>query len=129
MGFTDAVRTVLSRYAEFEGRATRPEFWWYALFYVLVQLAGGLLDAALFPNTVFGVVGNLAALALLLPTLAVTARRLHDIDRSGWWQLVGLVPVLGLFALIWFCAQRGTPGTNRFGQPPAPALEDGTFVP
>ena len=58
MGFTDAVRTVLSRYAEFEGRATRPEFWWYALFYVLVQLAGGLLDAALFPNTVFGVVGE-----------------------------------------------------------------------
>ena len=123
MGFTDAVRTVLTRYAEFEGRAARPEFWWYALFYVLVQLAGGVLDAALFPNAVFGVLGNIAALALLLPTIAVTARRLHDTDRSGWWQLVGLIPIVGVFVLIWFCVQRGTVGGNRFGAEPVLGLE------
>ena len=116
MGFTDAVRTVLTRYAEFEGRAARPEFWWYVLFYVLVQLAGGVLDAALFPNAVFGVLGNIAALALLLPTIAVTARRLHDTDRSGWWQLVGLIPIVGVFVLIWFCAQRGTVGRTGSGR-------------
>ena len=129
MGFTDAVRTVLTRYAEFGGRAARPEFWWYVLFYVLVQLVGGVLDAALFPDAVFGVLGNVAALVLLLPTVAVSTRRLHDTDRSGWWQLVGLIPVVGVFVLIWLCAQRGTVGANRFGAPPAPALERDTFLP
>ena len=129
MGFTDAIGAALRRYAEFDGRATRPEFWWYVLFYVLVQRAGGVLDAALFPNAVYGVLGNIAALALLLPTVAVTTRRLHDIDRSGWWQLVGLIPVVGVFVLIWLCAQRGTEGPNRFGAPPASAPGRDTFVP
>lgn len=129
MGFADAIRTALSKYALFEGRAGRPEFWWFVLFYFLVQLAGGVIDAALFPGSMFGVVATLAGLALLLPTLAVTARRLHDTDLSGWWQLVSFVPVLGLIALVWLCARRGTPGTNRFGPPPAQALESGTFVP
>ena len=118
MSFGDSIRAVLSNYANFDGRAARPEFWWFALFYLLVQLAGGALDAALFPRT-FGPIGTLAGLALLLPYLAVGARRLHDTDRSGWWLLLSLVPVIGAIVLIVFFVQRGTPGENRFGPPPA----------
>lgn len=120
MSFGDAIRTALSNYANFDGRAARPEFWWFFLFYVLVQLAGGALDAALFPNS-FGPIGTLAGLALLLPYLAVGARRLHDTDRSGWWLLLSLVPIIGAIVLIVFFVQRGTEGGNRFGQPPANA--------
>ena len=129
MGFADAVRAALSNYARFDGRASRPEFWWYVLFYLLVQLAGGVIDAVLFAGATLGLVTSLASLALLLPTIAVTARRLHDTDLSGWWQLISFVPVFGLIALIWLCARRGTPGSNRFGAPPAASLEHGTFVP
>ena len=129
MGFADAVRTALSRYATFDGRATRPEFWWFALFYFLVQLAAGVLDVALFPNAIFGVVAPLVSLALLLPTLAVTARRLHDTDLSGWWQLISLVPVLGFIALIVLCVRPGTAGPNRFGPPSLPTPDGGTLIP
>ena len=122
MSFGESVRTVLSNYASFDGRAMRSEFWWFALFYLLVQLAGGVLDAMLFPNS-FGPIGALASLALLLPYLAVAARRLHDIDRTGWWQLIGFVPVIGAVVLIVFFVQRGTPGPNRFGAPPADVAE------
>ena len=128
MGFVDAVRTALSKYATFDGRASRPEFWWFALFYFLVQLVGGVIDAALFPDTIFGVVATIAGIALFLPTIAVTARRLHDTDLSGWWQLVGLVPVLGFIALIVLCARQGTAGPNRFGAPSLPAPRQDTMI-
>lgn len=125
MGFTDAVRSVLTCYAEFQGRAARSEFWWYVLFYLLVQLVAAVLDVALFPELAFGVFETIAGLALLLPSIAVTARRLHDTDRSGWWQLIGLLPIVGLLVLIWFCVQRGTEGANRFGEAPMPMPKHG----
>ncbi len=88
--FFGAIRVCLTKYADFNGRATRAEFWWFALFLTLVSAALGYLSQELV--SVFSV-------AMLLPFLAAGARRLHDINKSGWWELILLVPVGGLIAL------------------------------
>ena len=96
MTFTQAVRSALSSYATFSGRARRSEYWWYYLFTVLVSIVTSVVDGVLhttFSNDV-GIVGSITSLALLLPTLAVTARRLHDTGRTGWWILLPVVPLL-----------------------------------
>lgn len=114
MNFTQAVSTVLSKYATFTGRAARPEFWWFALFNVIASLVTGMVDQAVFGHEVVSIV---YALAVLLPGLAVAVRRLHDTDRSGWWLLIGLVPVIGWIVLVYWYASEGTPGANQFGPP------------
>jgi uncharacterized membrane protein YhaH (DUF805 family) len=128
MSFPAAIRSVLAQYVGFTGRARRSEYWWWALFTVLVGLAAAILDSVL--GTTFGpdnspawrgstgVVGSLVNLALLLPTLAVAVRRLHDTGRSGWWLLIGLVPIVGAIVLLVFFVLDSTPGTNRFGANP-----------
>ena len=98
MNFQDSIKVCFSKYAEFSGRATRPEFWWFALFTFLAGLAISQLSGTL--NAVFSI-------ATLLPSLAVGARRLHDTNRSGWWQLLWLVPLVGWIVLIVFFAQEG----------------------
>jgi uncharacterized membrane protein YhaH (DUF805 family) len=115
MGFQEAVQAVLSKYATFTGRAARPEFWWFMLFIFLVNVGTSIIDGMLFDGQVLNTV---AMLALIVPQLAVGARRLHDIDRSGWWLLLALVPVVGWIVLIYFNVQPGQPGANRFGPPP-----------
>jgi uncharacterized membrane protein YhaH (DUF805 family) len=112
--FAGAVRACFMRYATFAGRARRPEFWWFMLFGIIGGVATGLVDMILFGMD-GGPVNRLFHLVLLVPALAVGARRLHDTDRSGWWQLLWLVPVLGWILLIVFWCQRGTQGANRFG--------------
>jgi uncharacterized membrane protein YhaH (DUF805 family) len=97
MNFGQAVSTCLKNYAIFVGRASRPEFWWFFLFQILVVLAVSMVSQTL---------SGLASLALLLPALAVGARRLHDIGRSGWWQLLGLTGI-GWLVLIYFWVQPG----------------------
>jgi uncharacterized membrane protein YhaH (DUF805 family) len=96
MTFTQAVRSVLSKYATFSGRARRAEYWWFYLFTIVVSFASSAVDAALNAavNNEIGIVGAITSLGLLLPTLAVTARRLHDTGRTGWWMLLPVVPVL-----------------------------------
>lgn len=84
----------LRRYAEFSGRSPRAEYWWFALFTLLANIPAGIIDAMLGSQ----LVGGLLSLALLLPSLAVGARRLHDIDRTGWWMLAPLVPLLPTLA-------------------------------
>ena len=99
MTFTQAVRSVLSKYATFSGRARRSEYWWFYLFTILVSVATSIVDAVLgaaFDNEI-GIVSTIASLALLLPSLAVTARRLHDTGRTGWWMLF---PVVAIFATV-----------------------------
>src|SRR3712207_18440 len=121
MGFQEAVATCFRNYAVFEGRARRSEYWWFFLFNVLMQGATGLVDAALFGDDSVGLVNGLYSLAVLLPGLAVAVRRLHDVDRSGWWLLISFIPVIGIVLLIVWFSQKGDAGPNRFGPDPAPA--------
>ncbi len=107
-----AVKTCLTKYADFNGRAARPELWWFVLAQFVV---------AIVLNTIVPVLGGLFSLAVLLPSLAAGARRLHDIGKSGWFQLLGLIPVLGWILLIYWAVQPGDPGANQYGPPPADA--------
>jgi uncharacterized membrane protein YhaH (DUF805 family) len=112
---------VLKKYVVFDGRAGRPEFWWFALCNFIVYAVLFLIGRAI------GSSGQLLAylydLAVLLPSLGVAIRRLHDTNRSGWWVLLGFVVVIGWIVLIVFYASRGTAGSNRYGAeaPTAPA--------
>lgn len=110
MSFSDAIKACFAKYADFNGRAKRPEFWWFTLFIILVSL--GL-------DMVSSIVSMLFSLATLIPSLAVGARRLHDTNRSGWWQLLWFIPIIGWIVVIIFLAQEGEASDNRFGAPPA----------
>ena len=101
-----AVKTCFNKYAEFKGRADRAEFWWFALFQFVVLAVAGMLGHVLY---------GIAALALLLPGLAVGARRMHDIGKSGWFLLLGLIPFIGWLVLIYFFVQPTQPGSNEYG--------------
>jgi uncharacterized membrane protein YhaH (DUF805 family) len=96
MTFIESIETCFKKYAEFNGRATRSEFWWWVLFAVLITTAAQVLGE---------IPGTIVSLAILLPYIAVTARRLHDIGKSGWWQLVGIIPLIGWLIVIYWCAQ------------------------
>ena len=122
MSFQDAIRTCLQRkYADFHGRARRSEYWFFILFTAIVGAVGGILDAIfgtrseMYSGT--GPIQGLLQLALLLPTLAVGARRLHDTSRSGWWLLIGLIPLVGWIILIVFFVQDSHPA-NQHGPNP-----------
>jgi uncharacterized membrane protein YhaH (DUF805 family) len=114
--FGEAVRSGFDHYVKFDGRASRPAYWWWFLFAILVGIGANIIDAIIGS---FGVVSGLAALALLLPNLSVAIRRLHDINRSGWWILIFIVPIVGFILwLVWFLRE-GDPGENDYGPPPA----------
>lgn len=98
MTFTESISTCFSKYADFNGRAQRSEFWWWVLFVFLVNVITGMISP---------LVSSLFSLATFLPCIAVTARRLHDINRSGWWQLIGLIPLIGWIVIIYWCIQEG----------------------
>jgi uncharacterized membrane protein YhaH (DUF805 family) len=115
MGFADAIKTGFSKYVTFEGRAARSEFWFWMLFAFIANLVAGIVDGALDLN----LVGLLVSLALFLPGLAVSVRRLHDIDRSGWWVLIALTIIGIILLIVWDCT-KGTSGPNRFGPDPLP---------
>lgn len=115
MGFTESVRTVLTeRYADFQGRSARPEYWWFVLFNFLVNIVIAII-AGIIGETVGSILSLLVMLALIIPGIAVTVRRLHDTDRSGWWILIALIPIVGTIVLLVFMLLPGTPGENRFG--------------
>ncbi|HZH10451.1 MAG TPA: DUF805 domain-containing protein [Microvirga sp.] len=117
MDFGQSISTCFSKYATFSGRAPRSEYWWFALFGVLLSFGTQILDLFLG----FPVLNLIAMLAVLVPSIAVGVRRLHDTDRSGWWMLLLFIPLIGaIVLLVWFCS-RGTLGPNRFGSDPLPA--------
>ena len=103
------------KYAEFSGRARRQEFWMFVLFNFLAGIATGIVDVILGTN---GMLNGLYSLAVLIPSLSVAVRRLHDTDRSGWWQLIGFVPLIGWIILLVFLCSDSKPGENRFGANP-----------
>ena len=110
MGIQQAFVSCLKKYADFSGRATRSEYWWFVLCEVLI-----LGIASLISDTLPG----LFALALVLPALAVGARRLHDTGRSGWWLLLMLVPFIGGLFLLYWAVLPSQPSANAFGEPAA----------
>jgi len=122
MGFGEAVSTCWKKYGDFDGRAQRPEFWWWILFVTLLQIAASIVLTVLlvlFQNAGFlqwlGVmIFMIVVLAVILPSIAVSVRRLHDRDLSGWWYLLGFVPFGSIVLLVWYVLP-GTPGPNRYG--------------
>jgi uncharacterized membrane protein YhaH (DUF805 family) len=117
MNFTQAVQSGFNNYATFTGRAARSEYWYWALFSFIVQVAGALIDGALDINVVEAIV----ALALLLPSIGMSVRRLHDIDRTGWWVLLAFTGIGAILLIVWACF-KGTDGPNRFGPDPLAAF-------
>ena len=127
MSFTEAVRTVLSKYATFTGRAPRSEYWWFALFVFLLSIPVSIVDQTLvapalgyesFAESTPQILSGLMSLALLLPGLRVAVRRMHDLEKSGWWILIVLIPILGVLIMIYWFVQRGTAGPNAYGPDP-----------
>src|SRR5215211_6659398 len=113
----------LKKYAVFGGRSRRKEYWYFLLFNIIVAIVLAWIDALLgtFSSSGIGVLSGIYGLAILIPSLAVTVRRLHDIDRSGWWILIALVPLIGTIVLLVFALLEGTPGPNRYGLNPKEA--------
>ena len=117
MTFRDAIRAGFANYVNFLGRAGLGEFWYWVLFIILAGIVTAILDAIWFRDF-FYPVSDLFTLATLLPGLAISVRRLHDTDRSGWWFLLWVIPLIGTIVLIVWWVQQGTPGPNRFGPNP-----------
>ena len=111
----------LKKYADFSGRARRREYWFYILFYVIILIVLMVIDGFIgtqIAGAGLGILTCIYALAVLIPTLAVTVRRLHDTGRSGWWILIQLVPIVGVFILLYFLVSDSNPGTNAYGPSP-----------
>lgn len=111
---------VIKKYAVFSGRARRSEYWYFVLFTLIISVILGIADNALglvSPEVGTGILGGIYSLAVLIPSIAVTVRRLHDTDRSGWWVLVALIPLVGLVLLV-FMIQEGTSEDNQYGPNP-----------
>lgn len=132
-----AVKTCFRNYVTFRGRAPRSEYWWFVLFFflgsaLLAVIEGvflGVGETARIPggwewHSDGGPLTGLFALAMILPMLAVTVRRLHDIGKSGWWVLIGLVPFFGALVLLYFYVQPSEPGQNVFGPNPVGVRPD-----
>ncbi|WP_298158337.1 DUF805 domain-containing protein [Brevundimonas sp.] len=114
MEFQEAVKTGLQKYVVFEGRASRSEFWYFTLAAFCAYVVSSILDSLLFGSSI-GLLYTVTVLGLILPSLAVQVRRLHDTGRSGWWVLIVLVPLVGAILLIvWFC-QEGKSEDNPYG--------------
>lgn len=118
MSFIDAIKTGFQKYVTFTGRARRAEYWYWTLFVFVASLCLSILDFAVFGSADGGPLYAVFTLATLLPSIAVGVRRLHDGDRSGWWLLIVLVPLVGWLVLLYWFVTKGTTGSNRFGDDP-----------
>lgn len=139
MTMMQAVQSVYRNYLTFSGRAARSEYWWFFLFSTIVSIViavietrlglgqgtFGTVDGGFSANYDGGILSGIWALGNFLPSLAVGVRRLHDTDRSGWWLLILLVPLIGWIVLLVFFCSRGTSGPNRFGRDPLRAADAG----
>jgi uncharacterized membrane protein YhaH (DUF805 family) len=114
--------TWLKRYAEFNGRSSRKEYWLTVLCMVLLGIAACVIDMIAFGGFLdwsdTGPTQLSVGLGTIVPSIAVTVRRLHDTDRSGWWALIALIPLAGAIVLFVFSVLPGEPRDNRFGPPP-----------
>ena len=121
MSFIDAVSTCFRKYVGFQGRAQRAEYWYFTLFLIIISVIASIIDSSVFdagamePQPISGIIG----VVTLLPGLAVSVRRLHDIGKSGWWLLIAFTLIGVIWLIIWAC-RKSEPGTNRFGDGPIP---------
>ncbi|MBN2751587.1 MAG: DUF805 domain-containing protein [Rhodospirillaceae bacterium] len=129
MNMITAIQTCFSKFIAFGGRAMRSEFWYWQLFCFVGSVVAVIFDVAAFPVT-GGVFGGLFSLVVVVPSWAVGARRLHDIDKSGWWQLLWLIPLIGPIILIVWFIRPGDHGPNDYGPDPfyPERLADAPFV-
>jgi uncharacterized membrane protein YhaH (DUF805 family) len=111
----------LKKYAVFEGRARRSEYWFFVLFYFIIVVVLAVLDG-MFGNlneaTGYGLLSGIFILAMIIPSISVTIRRLHDTDRSGWWWLIFFIPLIGAIVMLVFTVTEGTSGQNQYGPDP-----------
>jgi uncharacterized membrane protein YhaH (DUF805 family) len=113
----------LKKYAVFGGRARRKEYWYFILFYLIITIVLAVIDGMIGTYNYkdnLGLLSGIYLFAFLIPYIAVSVRRLHDIDRSGWWLLLGLIPVANIVILFFMCTD-GTPGANQYGANPKEA--------
>lgn len=119
VSFSQAVSMAFDSYCRFQGRSSRSEYWWWVLFTFILGSALSLLELLLgFSSTAAQATNGLLSLALLLPGLGLSVRRLHDINKSGWWILLGLIPVVGAIVLIIWFAQNSQMQDNQYGPVP-----------
>jgi len=117
---------VLKKYARFDGRAGQKEYWYFSLLSFIIIVVLSVIDIATGTfnvNVGLGLLGSIYTLAVLIPGIAVSVRRLHDTDRSVWWLLINAIPLIGVIVFLVFTAQAGTPGDNQYGSNPKGATE------
>jgi len=132
MSFTDAVQNVvMNNYANWDGRASRSEYWWFTLFNLIINIVTDVIDSSLGMGMIaygVGYAGFIALLALLLPSIGVSVRRLHDLGKSGWWLLIAIIPIvnfIGIFVILVFTLMEGEKQPNQYGNVPTNTLEQG----
>ena len=134
MSFTDAVQNVvMNNYANWDGRASRSEYWWFVLFGALVGFVTGTIDGFVFGGEYSDPtwISTLVSLALLLPNFCVSVRRLHDLGKSGWWLLIAIIPIvnfIGIFVILVFTLMEGEEHPNQYGNVPTNTIEQGGNV-
>lgn len=111
---------VRNHYADFSGRATRQEFWMYVLIYVIIYIILAMVS---------DILALVYSLALLVPGIAITARRLHDTGLSGWWQLLGLIPLIGWIIVIVLCVRKSNPAGDKYGMSASSGMSSATTMP
>ena len=116
MNFFNAIKICFSKYVTFAGRASRSEYWYFYLFFTVGAIITTIIDIIIFPDLVgaFSPLSKVFSLALLLPFVAVTARRMHDVNRSGWWQLIPLT-IIGIIPYTYWVTKKSDPHDNNFG--------------
>jgi len=118
MNFQTSIKTCFNKYAVFSGRASRSEFWFFVLFGLLGGIISSIIDIMIlsYPFEENGPINLIFTVALMIPSISVAARRLHDINKSGWWQLLWITIIGGILLIIW-CASQGEREKNKFGPP------------
>ena len=117
MSFAEAVKSVFSQYVNFQGRSRRSEYWYFCLFSFIVSTILSVLGQVT-GNNIFNTIAGIFGIAILLPSLGVAVRRLHDIGKSGWFVLINLIPVIGSIILIIWYVKDSEPGDNKYGPNP-----------
>lgn len=116
MGFQEATKAFFSNYTNFKDRSSRSEYWWPQLAIIIAAIVIGIIGGIL-GEAILNILIVVFYLGILIPALAVTVRRLHDHDKSGWWILIAIIPFAG-FYLLYLYVTKGTTGSNRFGSDP-----------